>query len=139
MTTAQKLNITGFAGVIEELMQNVGKGEDPLTPTVLLFKEMVTLMQDLEAAKDPVDAELIVQKLQSCHESIKQSFKGYCEGQGKSVDEVYQYVEDPQNYSQEEWEKAQTVRREVVEKATTSAPASMEWARPRKHNNRKKG
>ncbi|MBS3903906.1 MAG: hypothetical protein KGZ39_01100 [Simkania sp.] len=144
MSTQTKLNIEGFAELVEELANSDSPNKAQLGSLVGCFRNMVMCVRQLQALKAEgkgagSDAEGLMLRLWECQKEVRGVFAHFCAANGKTVEEVYHYVDDPENYTQEEWEDVQAIRRRVEEKATHSASSGFDWARPKKINKKEGG
>ncbi len=57
---------------------------------------------------------------------VRTTFQELCKRNGTSLEDAYQYLENPMNFSQKQWEEIQAMRRKVEEKAFISAPEGKE-------------
>ena len=136
MTTAKKINPEGFIEMVDELSRCESPNRKELDSLVMVFREVAKLAIQLqtltsEGKGKSADADRIMRKLEEHQLIVKETFKHFCESNGKTVEEAFQFIEDPQNYTQKEWEEAQALRRKIEEKATYSAPSGIDWAQPK--------
>lgn len=144
MNTATKINPEGFIEMVEELSKCDSPNRKQLDGLVGAFKEVATFAMQLQILTnngqgESADAVRLMKKLEELQTVVKESFKQFCESNGKTVEEALQFVEDPQNYSQKEWEEAQALRRKIEEKATYSAPSGIDWAQPKIKRSKREG
>jgi len=84
-----------------------------LTRLVSLFKEMGLLMGGFGQSQDLEEKEAVWAEVISCQQRLQEEFAAICGQWGISPNEVSEYVENPLNYSLEEWRKVQEIKQEV--------------------------
>ncbi len=80
---------------------------------VSLFKEMGLLMGGYNQSQDLEEKKAVWEEILLCQQSLRDEFAVMCKGWGVSPEEVGAYVENPMNYSAEEWRKVQEVKADV--------------------------
>jgi hypothetical protein len=124
MATAKKLDPKGFDELVQELAQHDTSHDNefgPMVPLLIKFTEALSQLKDIKT-KEELDE--CVENIRVLQEEVKVGFTSYCKQHGTTPEEAVQYLENPKNFSQKEWEELQAVRRRVDSKAVMSVPAS---------------
>jgi hypothetical protein len=133
MTIASKFDVAGLSELIREL--NGKKATYGFAYGLFLetVEEMVSLFARLEKNEPGLDREAAIRKLHECRAKLPEVLGHVCESQGYSLEEFQHYLDDSQNFEQEEWEELQSVRRQVEGRVLQSSPSAFEWLKVRKN------
>lgn len=121
MTTAKKLNPDGFEELVQELVRYEHHNGHPFGPMVQLLAQVAESLQELKEVKTAAEFERVVEKIRTLQDEVRTTFQEYCKRNGTSLEEAIGYLENPENFTQKQWEEVQAIRRKVEEKALLSS------------------
>ncbi len=78
-----------------------------------MFNELGGLMEDMQKAEDEESKAKIWEAANACNVKLQNEFSNLCKSWGFSVEELQAVIEDPKNYSVEEWSAMQDVKRQA--------------------------
>ncbi len=105
-------NYEALMSLVRE-MESYGDSSLHTQSFINLVRRMATLFQQWQATGDDEERQHIEETLQKCQREISQVFENICTEYGMTSKEVHEYVDDPQNFSQGDWEEVQEMRRRV--------------------------
>lgn len=135
MTTATKLDIEGFSGLVQELAEKRAFYGVEFSQAVELLKEIAALIEQLPGTSE-LNREKIVNQLQERRAQLPVGLTRIYRAHGYSFEEAERLLGDPQNFTQPEWEAIQEVRREVEARTLQSSPSTFGWLAVNKKNNK---
>jgi len=127
ITKMQTLNHNKFLELVH-MLEGQKERLPELEPLIALLKEMGQLFGDYDQVTGE-DKEVVWGCLIACQARVQDTFAALCSGWGFTKEELTAYLNNPKNYTPDEWRDVQTAKQEaesIVETAPATAP------RPRK-------
>ncbi len=111
-----KFNSEALLSLVEDLEASSAPQEQA-KPFLSLMRKMSQLSFQLQAAQSEQEKGEIYRNLMGHQLEFKAEFDKLCKQLGMTPQQVCEYVENPRNFAQHEWERMQQMRRRVEEAA----------------------